>query len=523
MILKLGFNQCNSEIDMLNFPTPYPNELIYSTIARAGIHHAITSPKQLLDEIFTNRKVIATIDLPSHLICVLRHLPPNYTLEKLVYENTLFPIYALFSPESTRLRCLQWMENQSKGSIHLALGVAASKVKQITTHRYCHHCLKEQYNQYGEFFWSRLWYIQGANCCSKHKVKLSEFLPPAHLNGRHQFIPASFILDRKQPHNPAHELDLIVSRRVDELLNLPPTTSPTFHQWSQFYQRTAKRLGFNRGFKHIDHSKIHVAVIKTWDLKWLQQHHLDELESETCWLRAIFRKHRKSFSYLEHIIVLETFLPKGWTWVAILGETHQLPAKHSNTDTPSERTKCKDILMLKEKRNEWMSLIKDFGIKPSRAKNAALYAWLYRNDKTWLLTKNKSFHALPASIPKKVDWPLRDWHMVMRLFKIFYQSLDDLSLPRQSRNWYLRQLLPQHSTVEKNLYQLPLTHKFLNTFSEDISSYQIRRITRTIIQFKKMNQHPVNWQLLRHSGLSEERLTDEALKFLNQMKRMNHG
>lgn len=507
---------------MLNFPTPYPNELIYSTIARAGIHHAITSPKQLLDEIFTNRKVIATIDLPSHLICVLRHLPPNYTLEKLVYENTLFPIYALFSPESTRLRCLQWMENQSKGSIHLALGVAASKVKQITTHRYCHHCLKEQYNQYGEFFWSRLWYIQGANCCSKHKVKLSEFLPPAHLNGRHQFIPASFILDRKQPHNPAHELDLIVSRRVDELLNLPPTTSPTFHQWSQFYQRTAKRLGFNRGFKHIDHSKIHVAVIKTWDLKWLQQHHLDELESETCWLRAIFRKHRKSFSYLEHIIVLETFLPKGWTWVAILGEIHQLPAKHSNTDTPSERTKCKDILMLKEKRNEWMSLIKDFGIKPSRAKNAALYAWLYRNDKTWLLTKNKSFHALPASIPKKVDWPLRDWHMVMRLFKIFYQSLDDLSLPRQSRNWYLRQL-PQHSTVEKNLYQLPLTHKFLNTFSEDISSYQIRRITRTIIQFKKMNQHPVNWQLLRHSGLSEERLTDEALKFLNQMKRMNHG
>ena len=59
---------------MLNFPTPYPNELIYSTIARAGIHHAITSPKQLLEEVFANRKVIATIDLPSHLICLLTHL-----------------------------------------------------------------------------------------------------------------------------------------------------------------------------------------------------------------------------------------------------------------------------------------------------------------------------------------------------------------------------------------------------------------------------------------------------------------
>ena len=55
---------------MLNFPTPYPNELIYSTIARAGIHHAITSPKQLLEEVFANRQVIATIDLPSHLTCL---------------------------------------------------------------------------------------------------------------------------------------------------------------------------------------------------------------------------------------------------------------------------------------------------------------------------------------------------------------------------------------------------------------------------------------------------------------------
>ena len=522
MILKLGCNQCNSGIGMLNFPIPYPNELIYSTIARAGIRHAITSPKQLLEEVFANRKVIATIDLPSHLICLLKHLPSHYALENLAYKHTLFPIHALFSPENTRLKCLQWMGSQSKGSIHLALGVAASKVKQISKHRYCHLCLEDQYREYGEFFWSRVWYIQGANCCSKHKVELSKFLPASHLNGRHQFIPASFILNLKQPNNPAHKLDLIVSKHVDELLNLPPTTSPTFHQWSQFYQRIAKRLGFNKGSKHIDHSKIHTAVLKTWDLKWLQQHHLDELKSETCWLKAIFRKHRKSFSYLEHIIVLETFFPKGWTWVDILSEIHQLAAKPSNSDIHIQRTRFKDSSILCTKRNEWMSLIQNFGIKPSRVKNAALYAWLYRNDKTWLLTKNKSFHTLPASIPKKVDWSLRDWHIVRRLFKIFYRSLDDLSLPRQSRNWYLSQL-PQHSSVEKNLYQMPLTHKFLSTFSEDISSYQIRRITRTIIQFQKINQHPATWQLLRHSGLSEQRLTDEALKFLNQMKRMNHG
>ena len=156
--------------------------------------------------------------------------------------------------------------------------------------------------------------------------------------GRHQFIPASFILDRKQPNNPAHELDLIVSRYVDQLLKLPPTTSPTFHQWSQFYQRIAKRLGFNKASKHIDHSKIHAAVIRTWDLKWLQQHHLDELKSETSWLKAIFRKHRKSFSYLEHIIILEALYPEDWTWKDIVSEIHQMPSNPSTTDTQIQGT-----------------------------------------------------------------------------------------------------------------------------------------------------------------------------------------
>jgi len=167
-------------------------------------------------------------------------------------------------------------------------------------------------------------------------------------------------------------------------------------------------------------------------------------------------------------------------------------------------------------------LVQEYGIKPSRIKNAALYAWLYRNDKTWLLMKNLKFHALPSPNRKKVNWSLRDWQMVKRLFTIFYKSEDNLNLPRQSRNWYLKQL-PQHSTIEKNLYQLPLTNTFLNTFVEDISSYQIRRITRTIIQFQILNLYPAEWQILRKAGLSEERLTDETLKFLNKIKRINYG
>ena len=79
---------------MRNFPVPYPDELIYSVVARAGIRNAITSSKQLLDEVFSDRKVIATIDLPSHLSSISELLinTERVNVQQLIYELSLIHI-----------------------------------------------------------------------------------------------------------------------------------------------------------------------------------------------------------------------------------------------------------------------------------------------------------------------------------------------------------------------------------------------------------------------------------------------
>lgn len=107
---------------MLNFPVPYPEELIYSTVARAGVHAGLMSPKRLLDEVFNNRKVIATPDLPSHLKQISEQYPQSLNLDvvNIIYKHTLFPLYAPFVPEDRRLQCLKWMAGQSKGAVHLS-------------------------------------------------------------------------------------------------------------------------------------------------------------------------------------------------------------------------------------------------------------------------------------------------------------------------------------------------------------------------------------------------------------------
>lgn len=60
---------------MINLPIPYAEELIYSTIARYKIRAGLISPKQLLDDVFEDRGVVATVDLPCHLSKIANHYP----------------------------------------------------------------------------------------------------------------------------------------------------------------------------------------------------------------------------------------------------------------------------------------------------------------------------------------------------------------------------------------------------------------------------------------------------------------
>ncbi|WP_272152441.1 TniQ family protein [Vibrio parahaemolyticus] len=166
---------------------PYPDELIYSLVARAGIRSAITSSKQLLSEVFGDRKVIATIDLPSHLSSISELLvnTGRFDVQQLIYEHTMFPIYAPFIDESIRLRAMKRMEHYSKGSVHLMLGAPASIVKASDNFRVCPACVAEQKQKYGESYWSRLWFLPSLPYCPEHGL-LRQSTTSYH-NSRHTY------------------------------------------------------------------------------------------------------------------------------------------------------------------------------------------------------------------------------------------------------------------------------------------------------------------------------------------------
>lgn len=502
---------------MHNFPVPYPNELIYSTVARASIYHGITSPKQLLDEIFNNRKVIATLDLPCHLQSLSEQLKNTgrFSLEELIYRHTMFPLYAPFVTELHRVRAMHLMAGRSQGAVHLLLGVAASRVKTDNRLRYCSECLKVQSQQYGETFWQRNWFFPGLNLCPEHGAL--HLFAVGTTEQRHQFHALNVKIPNLMNDVPINSDLMHIAKYASQLIAMEPEYSPSFSQWTTFYHDLALDLSLCRG-KHIKHDDVYSRISDAFHHKTFEQLSLQINPSrDSCWLKSIFRKHRKAFSYLEHALVWRALIPDLSTKEIVALVCKIKPNnKFFCSTTEQQKVNNQDLL---RKRQLWQQAVLEMGVTAARkfGKGKALYAWLYRNDRTWLLQFNAEYHQRKPNPQLKSDWHKRDLMLVRRLLRWFRASEIDYSVPRLSANYLLSQL-KNKSTVEKNLNKLPLVHTFLQRYSETITEYQLRRLSNACIQAYRETSQLKSWVILRQAGLSKERLTADSKRVLAELR-----
>ena len=495
---------------MLGFPVPHPNELIYSLVARAGVHSGITSPKLLLDEIYADRKVIATVDLPSHLTEIANQYPPalNINVLSLIYQHTLFPVYAPFIEESKRQAGIRWMANQSKGLIHLVFGTTASLIKQPKLLRYCSKCFDEQLAQYGEWYWERAWQAPGATWCFKHSIPLCEYSIQLHHEHRHEFHAADRSKDDILLQSQQREA-LQVSSIVEQLLQVEPQISPTVHQWSCYYRDLVVLAGCNKGM-NVRHDEVRERIYALWSREWLSENQLSLTGRDTCWTRTILRKQRKSFSFLQHLVIQSSLLNKDVLPSEVLTNVKQYPKKKGVACSVI----CSDQTSDKAKRVKWLKLLKEFGCKQARLHGFQdLYMWLYRHDHDWLMRINKRYQRPVFYEDKRVDWHKRDILFVRRLFKLLWEYEKDSDSPRLSSTFLLSKLGIGAMPARK-YRRLPLTRQFLSKYSESIAQYQIRRLSNEYISLYLQQIQIERWRLLRSSGLSEERLTPLARCFL---------
>ncbi len=334
---------------------PYPDEILYSTIARNISYLGTKGPKQLLKRLFDRTTICSTLDLPSGIHHLAKHINiKDQTAEDLIDRHTLFQYYTRFIPENRRRKVWNSMLIKS-GDIHTRCGIVTGPFPPLSTPRFCPICLNEQIELYGEPYLKLTHQIPSVNICTEHKILLNQVMLNYESINKHLFIDLydyqSNLCVKKIIPFFNEEIIGLTSRL--ESLALKPLNSWPYDE-PYIYNEEMKQLGFNKGQDSLDWSRIY-NEFENFFAKSTLIHFRSEVSSinSNCWLKSILRKHRTSFDPVRHVLVNSFFEHLKSSKVRIPIQSNAYPCrnpvcKHYRKDT---KTSFKTIKDRKSKRN----------------------------------------------------------------------------------------------------------------------------------------------------------------------------
>jgi hypothetical protein len=125
----------------------------------------------------------------------------------------------------------------------------------------------------------------------------------------------------------------------------------------------------------------------------------------------------------------------------------------------------------------------------------ATYARLYRNDREWL-NQNSPTLRMPVSSNNRVDWHERD-KLVLAQAQEVVQLLLNAQKPIRLTIGRIGKTVDLQALLEQHLAQMPLTKAYLESVTESIEDYQIRRIKWAIAQLEQQGKEVKPWKVIR--------------------------
>ncbi len=158
------------------FPDPYPDELLYSIIARYHKRSGNILFSNTILELFGNLDVQIMFDVPNYINILAERLQMviGLTAKELILNNTLFPYYTAFLPEYEVQTVYEAMKGNEKYDVGV-LGEIRPKYYLIDSFKclkYCTLCNNESLMKFGEYYWHRIHNVPCAFICPFHKTFL---------------------------------------------------------------------------------------------------------------------------------------------------------------------------------------------------------------------------------------------------------------------------------------------------------------------------------------------------------------
>lgn len=156
------------------FPTAYPDELLYSRLARYYTKSGYMAYTFAAEELFVSKTIRPDMDfINSYTSDAIQAITKNIAMEAVIEKHTMFPCYGRFLPIERRQKAFQALVSMT-GNYHNLLPIPQNKNGKVRCLRYCPVCAANDREQYGEAYWHRIHQLIGIHVCPVHRCYLMD-------------------------------------------------------------------------------------------------------------------------------------------------------------------------------------------------------------------------------------------------------------------------------------------------------------------------------------------------------------
>jgi|SRR5579859_6722928 len=187
---------------------------------------------------------------------------------------------------------------------------------------------------------------------------------------------------------------------------------------------------------------------------------------------------------------------------------HQLSKQNTAKGESMVNQQPVDAANVEQYKRLWLearSKYPDFGTKQLRALIPAVYMFLYRHARAWLIKNAPATKRNSKPKAPRVDWHIRDVEIASQIPSILNNLRERTGRPRRITVATIGQSVGHLEVIQQHLDKLPLTSDLLAKYAESREQYALRRIAWAEQQFREEHHVPKLWELVKRSGV--ERLT----------------
>ena len=295
----------------LFFPTPYPDEILYSVLCRYWIRAGRPSTQSVTEDFYGTRRD-SSILMPRYLERIASLLPASsgMSVEFFLKNATIVPYFQPFLTQKRAETHRRYLSNflPDNKSSYFSLGMGKLRYPRTNYLRFCAECWKEDVKKHGEPYWRRLHQLPGVMVCPIHRQPLMTTTITMLAAGKSFYPAEERLIDQSQPcgtySNGMMEKLALIASDSDWLLQNGMDCG-SYEQTYAKYIQYARSRGFDSLTGRIRTKKLRAAAQERFGTELLGLLDASGKNAGDLWIDRFFQSPHSFRHPVRHILLTE--------------------------------------------------------------------------------------------------------------------------------------------------------------------------------------------------------------------------